>query len=166
LLRFFVDAFVAVVFEDSFATTDVIDDCLAPRWLPWTKRAFSFRFMHSSSQLFLGVFDHDISLNPVDAHDFVGRVSIDISNLRKNTTYTMKYNLYTSAKMSQRKKKGVITVRLRLDVEDDRLLLLSSLTPPPRLRVNTKLARDARLVRCTCTGKFDMDRYNMRIINS
>jgi hypothetical protein len=125
-----------------------------------------FRMMHSSSQLFLGVFDYDVSLNPADGHDFIGRVSIDLSNLRKDTVYTMSYNLYTSARMSQRKKKGTITVRLRLEVDNDRQLVLSTLEPPPRIRVNTKTWREYHVVRCTCTGKTDMNKYNMQVINS
>lgn len=146
--------------------TDVIDDCLAPRWLPWMKRSFMFRIRHSSSQLHLGVFDYDVSLNPADDHDFIGRVSVDISNLRKETVYTMKYNLYTSSRMSQRKKRGTITVRLRLEIDDDRQFLLSSLEPPPRVHVNTKSKTDFMVVRCTCNGKVDMDRYSMQTINS
>ncbi|GKY95229.1 hypothetical protein MPSEU_000485800 [Mayamaea pseudoterrestris] len=160
------DAFVSVVFEDSFVTTDVVGDCLAPRWMPWTKRAFMFRMMHSSSQLFLGVFDYDLSFNPADGHDFIGRVSIDLSNLRKDTTYILTYNLYTSARMSQRKKRGTVTLRLRLEIDDDRQLLLSSLDPPPQIRVNTKSWKDHHVVRCTCTGKTDMNKYSMQIINS
>ena len=157
---------MSVVFEDSFVTTDVVDDCLSPRWMPWTKRAFMFRMMHSSSQLFLGVFDYDVSFNPADGHDFIGRVSIDLSNLRRDTVYTMTYNLYTTASMSHRKKRGSVTVRLRLEIDDDRQLLLSSLEPPPRLRVNTKTRKENHVVRCTCGGKTDMNKYSMQIINS
>lgn len=81
------DAFVSLVFEDTATVTDVIDDTLSPRWMPWTKRAFIFHIYHSSSQLFLGVFDYDESISPTDDHDLVGRVSVDISNLRRNTVY-------------------------------------------------------------------------------
>jgi hypothetical protein len=157
---------VSLVFEDSFVNTDVVDDCLAPRWMPWTKRAFMFRMMHSSSQLLLGVFDYDVSFNPADSHDFIGRVSIDLSNLRKDTIYTMTYNIYTTASMSHRKKQGTITLRLRLDIDDDRRFLLSSLETPPQIQVNTKNRKDFYVVRCTCTGKTDMNKYSMQIINS
>lgn len=53
------DAFVSVVFEDSISKTDVIDDTLSPRWMPWSQRAFQLHMMHPSSQLYLGVFDYD-----------------------------------------------------------------------------------------------------------
>lgn len=160
------DAFVAIVFEDTVVTTDVIDDCLSPRWLPWSKRAFIFHIYHSSSQLFLGVFDYDVSLNPADEHDLVGRVSVDLSNLEKDTIYTLKYNIYTTARMSQRKHKGTITIRVRLEIDDERQLLLSSLEPPPQMYVNSKNKKDFRVVRYTCTGKYDMEAYSMKVINS
>jgi hypothetical protein len=160
------DAFVAVVFEDSYVTTDVIDDCLSPYWLPWMKRAFIFHMFHSSSQLYLGVFDHDISINPADDHDLIGRVSVDISNLHRDTTYLLKYNIYPTARMTERKDMGSVTIRLRLDIEDERKLLLATLEPPPVMYVNVKKRRDFRVVQYTCTGKYDMTKYDMRYINS
>ena len=160
------DAFVSLVFEDAVTMTDIIDDSLAPRWMPWSKRAFIFHMMHSSSQLFLGVFDYDEGINPADDHDLVGRVSVDLSNLRKDTLYTLKYNIYTTARMSNRKSKGSITVRVRLEVEDDRKLLLSAIEPPPKMYVNVKTRREFRVVRYTCTGKYNMEKYSMKVINS
>ena len=47
------DAFVSLVYEDCHVRTDVISDCLSPRWMPWSQRAFVFNMMHTSSQLFL-----------------------------------------------------------------------------------------------------------------
>ncbi len=160
------DAFVSLVFEDTVVTTDIIDDSLAPRWMPWTKRGFIFHMMHGSSQLFLGVFDHDDGINPADDHDLVGRVSVDLSNLRKDTVYTMTYNIYTTARMTQRKKKGTITIRLRLEIPDERKLLLATLEPPPQMYVNVKTRKEFSAVRRTCTGKYDMEKYNMKVINS
>ena len=151
--------------QDAFTQTDIIDDTLAPRWMPWTKRAFIFHIMHSSSQLFLGVFDYDDGINPADDHDLVGRVSVDLSNLHRDTLYTMKYNLYTTARMSGRKRKGSITIRLRLEIEDERRLLLSAIEPPPTMFVNTKTRKEFRVVRFTCTGKYNMEKYSMKTIN-
>lgn len=121
--------------------------------------------MHSSSQLFLGVFDYDDGINPADDHDLVGRVSVDLSNLRRDTLYTMKYNLYTTARMSGRKRKGSITIRLRIEIEDERSLLLSAIEPPPDMFVNTKTRKEFRVVRFTCTGKYNMEKYSMKTIN-
>jgi len=160
------DAFASIVYEDAVVRTDVIDDCLDPRWLPWTQRAFIFHMYHSSSQIFVGVFDHDSGNNPADDHDPIGRLTVDISNLRRNTVYLMKFNLYTSARMSQREGKGSITLRLRIEIFDERKVLLANLEPPPNFYVNAKTRRDFRVLRYTCVGKFDTEQYNLRVINA
>jgi hypothetical protein len=160
------DTFVSLVYEDSTLQTDVIDDTLSPRWLPWSKRAFIFHIFHSSSQLFLGVFDYDASLNPTDDHDLIGRLSVDLTNLQKDTVYTLKYEIFDTARMTQRAGRGFITVRLRLEIDDDRKLLLSNLEPPPQMYVNVRNRKDFRVIRYTCTGKYDMEKYSMKVINS
>lgn len=48
------DPFVCLVFEDTAVTTDLIENTLNPRWMPWSKRAFAFRADHPSSILYLG----------------------------------------------------------------------------------------------------------------
>jgi len=85
------DPFVSLVYEDSSARTDIIDDCLSPRWMPWSKRAFIFNCMHTSSPLFLAVFDRDQI--PHVEHDLIGRVTVDISNFQRGSTYLLEYNL-------------------------------------------------------------------------
>jgi hypothetical protein len=160
------DAFVSIVYQDTFVRTDVIDDCLRPRWFPWTQRAFCFRILHSSSQLFLGLFDFDGG--PIDDHDPIGRVSVDVSNFRPNTVYTVTYNLYPTArmKMAQREGQGTITLRLRVEIDDYRKFLLSSLEPPPEVYVNVKTKRDFRVVKYTCQGKYDMEAYSTKVIDA
>jgi len=49
------DAFACLVFEDAITNTDVIGNCLSPRWMPWCRRAFVFNICHPSSSLFLGL---------------------------------------------------------------------------------------------------------------
>ena len=83
------DSFAAIVFEDSMVTTDIIYDCLNPRWMPWSRRAFAFNIYHPSSMLFLGVFDHDEMGN----HDPIGRLVINTSKFHSNTTYLLHYHL-------------------------------------------------------------------------
>jgi hypothetical protein len=160
------DAFVALVFEDTVGRTDVIDDTLSPHWMPWHKRAFVIQFHHSSSQLFLGVFDYDISLSATESNDTLGRVSIDLTSLRRDTMYTLTYNIYNAAKMSQRRIRGRITVRLRMEVNDERQLMLGTLEPPPHMYVNSKNKPLARIVRYTCTGQYNIEKYSMKTINS
>jgi hypothetical protein len=157
------DAFVSIVYEDVLIRTDTIDDCLSPRWLPWTKRAFILNINHSSSQINLGVFDFDSGF---DDHDLIGRVSIDITNLRKDTEYILSYNIYPSARITGRKIKGKITVRLRLEIPDERKMVLSALEPPPPTYVNVKRGKDFRVIRQTCMGKYDEERYSVSTLKS
>lgn len=158
------DTFVTAVYEDTIVKTDVIDDCLSPRWLPWSNRAFVFHMMSSSSPLYLGVFDYDPGIG--DDHDLIGRVAIDLTNMHKNTTFVLKYDIFPTAKLTDRVKQGSIKIRLRLEVDDERKLLLSALEPPPIVYVNCKSRKDWATVRYTCQGKVDTSLYSMKVINS
>jgi hypothetical protein len=37
------DAFCCIIYEDAIVNTDVINDTLKPRWVPWCQRGFVFR---------------------------------------------------------------------------------------------------------------------------
>jgi hypothetical protein len=159
------DTFVSVVYEDVYARTDTIDDCLSPRWMPWTNRAFILNMQHSSSQIFIGVFDFDAGM--IDDHDLIGRVSIDLTNLRKDTEYILSYNIYPSARVTAgRKVNGKITVRLRMEIPDERKLPLCALEPPENVYVNVKKRKDFRVVRQTCFGKYDVEKYSLSTLKS
>lgn len=66
------DAFVSLVYEDSIVNSEVINDVLSPRWMPWTQRAFIFNVMHPSNDLMVGVLDYD-SPAPLAEHDPIAR---------------------------------------------------------------------------------------------
>ena len=68
--------------------------------MPWTQRAFMINTMNPHSSLYLGVFDHEHG--PFD-HKGLGRVTVDLSELNPNTTYTLKYDLRSSPIVSTRK---------------------------------------------------------------
>jgi C2 domain len=158
------DAFVSLVYEDATCRTDVIDDCLSPRWLPWSNRAFIFRMNHPSSLLNIGVFDFDAGV--IDDHDLIGRVSVDLTNLRKDTEYVLSYNIYPSARIGEREVVGKITIRLRLEIPDERQLILAAITPPPPTYVNVKKKRDFKVIRETCLGKYDEEMYSTYTLRS
>jgi len=152
------DAFVSLVYEDCFARTHTVDDCLSPRFMPWSRRAFIFNMMHTSSQLFVGVFDTDVHT----AHELIGRVSVDLTNFIPNMIYTMTYNLYPTAKCNPRneKKCGTVTIRVRMDLENERTLLLSNFRYPDSVYVNSKTKKDYKVMHQTVHGNVDMKRYS------
>jgi len=157
------DPFVSIVYEDTFVRTDTIDDCLDPVWLPWSHRAFILNIGHASSQIFLAVFDFDAGF---DDHDLIGRVSIDVTNMRPDTEYLLSYNLYPSARIMGREIQGKINFRLRLEIPDERKLALSALEPPLPTYVNVKRGKDFRVVRQTCLGKYDVEKYSINTLKS
>ena len=145
------DAFVCAVFEDAMVQTPVIDDELSPMWMPWTQRAFAFGMMHPSSVLYLGVFDYDIG--PQD-HEAIGRVAVNISNLQRNTDYTLQYNLYKSSNMTKRSPSGKITIRLRIEYNDEKEALLKAMElRRPKFHVNCLREKSLSVVRYTCFGE-------------
>jgi len=157
------DAFVSLVYEDAFARTHTIDDCLSPRFMPWCRRAFIFNMMHTSSQLFVGVFDADARTQ----HELIGRVSIDLTNFIPGMVYTMKYNLYPTAKCNPRENKyGSITIRMRMELENERTLLLSNFRYPESVYVNSETKKDFRVMHQTVHGNVDMKRFGLTNINA
>ncbi len=94
------DPFVSLVYEDCLVQTDRLSDCLSPMWMPWTQRAFVFNRMHALSSIYIGVFNHVIG--PYKHHG-CGRVTVDLRELQPNTVYTLKYELFSSPVLTQRK---------------------------------------------------------------
>ena len=135
------DSYACIIYEDSIVNTDVIYDSLSPRWMPWTQRAFAFHIMDPSSQLMLAILDYD-AVNPLDDDDPIGRVTIDPSNMRPMTDYTMQFDLVTSAVVSNRKTNGTVTVRVRIEWESERKALIKSARHAPEIYVNVLRHRD------------------------
>jgi len=135
------DTYVCIIYEDSIVNTDCICDSLSPRWLPWTQRAFVFGILDPSSSVMLAVLDYD-SGNPMDDDDPIGRVTVDLSNMRPMTDYTMQFDLTTSSLVTQRKTHGTVTVRVRIEWENERKALIKSATLPPEIYVNVAQHRD------------------------
>jgi hypothetical protein len=180
------DAFVCCVFEDVMVQTPVIDDELSPYWLPWTQRAFRLGIMHPASMLYLGVFDYDLGITD---HEAIGRVAINISNYQRDTNYTLKFNLHKSSNVTDRTVRiiyldffsvmtqlvthsfvftrlqghGVITVRFRIEMNDEKAALLEALKPRPKIHVNVKREKSFHVVRYTCFGEVSSTRLPMRI---
>mmetsp|Transcript_36349 Transcript_36349/g.79135 ORF Transcript_36349/g.79135 Transcript_36349/m.79135 type:complete len:1145 (+) Transcript_36349:145-3579(+) len=157
------DTFVTVVYEDCVLKTDVVGNCLSPRWMPWCKRAFSLRQMHSSSQLFLGIFDY----NATGQNDRVGRVVVDLSAYRPNTEYLLHFNIFNTQRMTKRKPRGTITIRVLMELENERELVTSALSFPAghAYFVNVPQRKDFFDVRYTSSGKHGAEEYGMKQID-
>jgi hypothetical protein len=136
------DAFVCLVHEDCIVNTDVINDCLSPRWMPWTQRAFIFNVMHPSSQLYVGVFDHDQAVPGASPkHDKVGRIVINLTNYIPDTVVTARFHLYDSDEPN-RKRTGTLILRIRYECHNERRILLSELQLRTQYHVSTERKSD------------------------
>lgn len=153
------DSFAMIVYEDCCAKTAIIDDCLNPRWLPWMQRAFIFNIDHTSSDLLIGVFDYDCGIGGIS--DLIGRCPIELSSMRENTEYTLTFALYADAVHTDRKPRGTLTARVRVEYNNMRELVLSNLRPPPQEYINMKDKRDYKLVRQCIEGDSDLTSYSM-----
>lgn len=148
------DAFICAVFEDVMVQTNVIDDELSPHWLPWTQRAFVFGMMHPASMLYLGAFDFDLG---VTDHDALGRAVVNISNFQQNTDYILEYKLYPSTNVTERTSAGSIKIRLRIEFDNEKEILLAALRPRFRCHINCSKEKTLSVLRYTCFGEYGDD---------
>lgn len=149
------DAFIGAVFEDNIVRTDVIDNELSPRFMPWTQRAFIFPIKHPSSLLFLGVFDYDVLGN----HDPVGRVVVDLNNFHPDTVYLLDYKLrYLADQSGLKDDRGTLRIRLRLEWKHNRQNVFQIYAPLPKIMVNVPDERSFKIVRYLCTGRIHSDK--------
>merc|ERR1711933_201685 len=155
------DPFVCVVYEDTVNFTDQLSNCLSPRWMPWTKRAFILHTVHASSLIYLGVFDWDA----VGKHDYIGRVIINVTNFRFHSDYLLHYKLNYSE--TENKMCGNITVRLRIECPDERSLVLSNvLEYPTPIQVNVRSERKYEVVQATVHGPDKEQGYSIATITA
>lgn len=155
------DAFCNIIYEDAIVNTDVINDEVNPRWMPWSQRAFLFNVYHPSSQILVGVFD----LNTL-GNKPIGRVSIDITNLSSNTEYLLNYDLHKSVLDDIRPPQGTLTVRIRVDFPDFRQLVLASLSLPPANFVNVAKHDHFRSARFVIHGEENLNKLDMDALKS
>ena len=96
------DAFACIVYEDVIVNTDVIANTVSPRWMPWCHRAFAFNILHPSSDVFIGIFDHDSEHNPLhmasqvassSLHDPIGRIVLNLSHFKPDTVYLLQVRI-------------------------------------------------------------------------
>ena len=154
------DPFAAMIFEDSLVRTDMLWDELNPRWMPWTMRAFCFHIRHPQSLLYLGIFDYDEV--PLDFHDAVGRVVINIANFTANTTYLLHYDLQHDPRYQPEDEgRGQVQIRLRVEWQDEVQMHKLSFTAPPKCIINCETDKSFQVVRYLKRGPVDMEASTM-----
>jgi len=151
------DSFALVVFEDGYGKTDVVDDVLSPRFMPWARRAFIFNIEHPSSDLKVGVFDYD----SMGQNDMIGRVSVPVSSLRPETEYVLSYNLYEDAVTPERKPQGSVTLRLRVEFDSPKQVVMANLSPPVEQFINFQNPKHLAMAKTVVDGKTDMVSYGI-----
>mmetsp|Transcript_545 Transcript_545/g.761 ORF Transcript_545/g.761 Transcript_545/m.761 type:complete len:639 (-) Transcript_545:61-1977(-) len=160
-LRGVTDAFACIIYEDTIVNTDVLMDTCSPRWLPWTQRAFVFNIANPSSQIFISIFDFDAN----SSHDFIGRITIDVTNLGSKMDHVLKYALFPSNCVSKgRIKKGIVTVRIRVEWECERETLLRSVYPAQVTSIHVSNGKDFHVAHDTVIGKYDVHSYDRDIL--
>lgn len=158
------DSFVAIVMEDTMLKTDVVDDCLDPRWMPWTRRAFELNIISPASPIIIGVFDDYDNVGETSFAP-LGRVVVDISNFYSNTDYVLTYELREDPNMRENEPTGTITIRLRLDW-DEREIIEYSYKPVPKFLINTERKEDFDLIRYLCKGEINEERSTMKTLSA
>jgi hypothetical protein len=153
------DPFVAIAFEDTIVRTDVIWDDLNPRWMPWSTRAFCFHVRHPTSILQLGVFDFDDG--PLDYFDPVGRIVINTVNFDSDTTYLLKYNLHHDPRQADDTPRGTLTIRLRIEWDDESEAMKMSFISPPRFIINVETDKAYQVLCYLTRGAVDMEKASV-----
>jgi len=162
------DAFACLIYEDGLVNTDVIGDCLSPRWMPWCRRAFVFNIGHPSSNLLIGVFDYNPEMSPSQMvsrvvtgnsnHDPIGRVQVQISNFAADTVYTLSYPLFPGGLEDQRQESmGKLWIRIRKEWSAPRSSIVGAsarLMPSPA-KVSIPRFADYEVARYTAEGPYD-----------
>ncbi len=156
------DAFCSIIYEDCIVNTDVINDELSPRWPPWSQRAFCFRMAHGSSQILIGVFDHEIDKGATP----IGRVSVDATNLHPNTEYVLVFDLYKSILDNVRREVGKLTIRLKMEYHSFKDVVIGSLQIPSLNYINLAKKADFRCAHFVCYGEENLQRMDMEAIYS
>ena len=116
--------------------------------------------MHTSSPLFLGVFDLDRS--PASSDDQVGRVTVDLSNFYPGSTYLLEYNLFRDANFGPREAKfGTVKIRVRMEMENEHTLLMSNISLPFSLFVNEESKKEFDVIKQTVEGSIDQTHFSV-----
>jgi hypothetical protein len=158
----YTDAFISAIYGDVLVQTDVIDDCLSPMWPCWSTRAFKFQINHPSTAIFIAVTDYDVGILE---HETIGRVAIQLNKFSPGRIlYTLTYDLHESSNLLEfGDSVGKITVRLRVEY-DEHKMLMASLKPPAKSWVTSKRKKTHRVAKYCTEGPHDEDTFELNLL--
>ena len=161
--------------DSSAFTTDVIPDNLNPVWLPKTRRACILPLFNAYAQVYVGTFDYD---GEKEEDDFMGRVVLDIPQLRSGLVYDVTLPLRRTSRVYTRKRCGSVRMRVQINWKHgERPALLSYIpkspadiikrlqrtAPEPQTRVHCPDAKSFRNVCLTLYGEDIPGKFEGRI---
>ena len=158
------DAFVSIIYGDIMVQSEVIDDSCSPMWPPWCSRAFVFNVCHPSTAIHIGVADYDIG--PLE-HECIGRVGINLNKFTSGLVYTLTYNLFPTCNLTEKGEDvGTITLRLRMDIFDEKKYLLKGWQAPEPQWVNSQQWKSHRVAKYCVDGPHDEEIFEMALFRS
>ena len=158
------DPFVSIVYGDIMVQTEVIDDSCSPVWPPWSTRAFVFQLKHPSTAIYIGVADYDVG--PLE-HECIGRISIHLGKFSHGVLYTLTYNLYETPNLTERGEVlGTITLRLRIEIPNEKKYLLEGWRAPESKWVNSLQWKSHRIAKFCVDGPHDEEVFEMSLFRS
>jgi len=156
------NTFVSMVFEDSFASTEVIRDSSSPTWMPWTKRAFIFNTKYPLSKLYLSIHSFD-EINTSN-HIYLGKLVINPSNLSSCTEYTLDYEVKGNSKIAMFQKQ-IITLRVQFDRNNEREPFSTFMKSQPTTKLYIEECKDYNIMTKT-TGISVSNDLNLDMLSS
>ena len=141
------DIAVYLVCGDCAFCTDVLSGYRSPMWPCETRRAAVFPLHHAYVQLFVGVFDVRVRKNK-ENDVFCGRVALDIASLRSDTEYDVTLPLRASTFVYDRRKRGVIRLRLSLHWFSERAAVISYFKPAKSISKSSPFVEGQPTIPC------------------
>lgn len=157
------DAFATAIYGDTIVQTDVIFDELNPHWPCWSQRAFVFHMQHPSQVLYISLFGFKRS--PLH-HRPIGRIEVNPLNFSNGAEHSLEYELCGLSHAAERQSQGTIRIRLQIQIDDERKMLLAALRPAPPIYLNATKKKTMTVARYTSCGEYDNEeKFNLHVLH-
>lgn len=114
--------------------------------------------------VYIGVTDYDVG--PLE-HECIGRTTLHLQQFHANTLYTLTYNLYESSNLRERGEDvGSITVRLRIEITNEKKYLMEGRKAPEHKWVNSQQWKTHRVAKFCVDANHDEEVFEMALFRS